>query len=146
MAGAMSKEESSRQGIPERTSHVASPHLSTALIQTAQVTASRDSWCCILHWHRHQQLHPCNYIGNEQKQEYLAVFLEIWRLSKILQLAKSPDCFSKMVELSPTDKQFSETFPSSLDSQEPEDSKAKKKSEIKSKLNSNRLPCLSSQQ
>lgn len=36
----LSKEESSRQGIPERTSRVASPHLSTVLIQTAQVTAS----------------------------------------------------------------------------------------------------------
>lgn len=103
MAWAMSKEESSRQGIPERTSRVASPHPSTVLIQTAQVTASHDGWCCILHWHGHQQLHPCNYIGNDQKQEYLAVFLEIWRLSKILQLAESPDCFSKTVEFSPTD-------------------------------------------
>lgn len=144
MSWAMSKEESSGQGIPERTSHVASLQLSTVLTQTAQVTAPHDGWSCILHWHGHQQLHPCNYLGNDQKQEYITVFLEIWRLSKILQLAESPDCFSKMLELPLTDQQFAETFPS-LDSQEPKNSKANK-SEIKSKLNSNRLPRLWSQQ
>lgn len=145
MAWVMSKEESSGKGIPERTSHVSIPHLSRVLIQATQMTASHDGWHSILYWHGHEQLHPCHYLGNRRKEEYFTLFLEIWSLSKTLQPAGSPHCFSKMVELPPMDKWFAETFPSSLGSQEPDDSKVKN-SEIKSKLNSNRLACLWSQQ
>lgn len=119
MAWAMSKEESNRKAITERTSCVAI---------WAQFSSSDTNDCfSILCWPRCQ--HPCYCSGNH--------------LPKDSNLLKVQIAFQ--YGSPPSDKQFAETSSPFLDSQKQDNSKAKT-SEIKSKLNSNGLPCHWSQQ